>query len=158
MHSTGIGPETWRFDHVGVVVRSLGKARARFETMLGIANWTAEVEDETNGVRILFGRDPSGMVYELLEPLDEASPVHRALKSRTNLLNHSAYLVPDLASAAEHLRTAGSMPVAEPRPAIAYGGAPIQFFVTADGIVLELIEAPDHRHPFARRDGQGETE
>ena len=148
MTSAASGPAEWRFDHVGVVVKSLDAARARFAATLGIAEWTASLEDPVNGVRLQFGRDPGGMVYELLEPIDEASPVHRALKSRSNLLNHSAYRVPSLAEAAEHLRESGCMPAGDPRPAIAFGGAPIQFFVSPDGILIELIEAPDHRHPF----------
>lgn len=148
MIPTPPGPSTWRFDHVGVVVKSLDAARARFAATLGVAEWTAPLEDPVNGVRLAFGRDPGGMVYELLEPIDEASPIHRALKSRTNLLNHSAYRVPSLAEAAEHLRASGCMPTGDSRPAIAFGGAPIQFFVSPDGILIELIEAPGHRHAF----------
>ena len=36
-----------------------------------------------------------------------------------------------------------------PKPAIAYGGRRIQFFVTPMRFIVELIEAPYHRHEFA---------
>lgn len=141
---------TWRFDHIGVVVKSLGVARSTFESLLGIIEWTRPLEDPVNGVHILFGRDPTGLVHELLAPIDETSPVYRALKTRTNLLNHTAYLVPSLSDGAAHLRAARCFPAADPQPAIAYGGAPIQFFVTPLGTIIELIEAPEHQHHFEK--------
>ena len=113
-----------------------------------MSQWTDPLEDTVNGVHILFGRDPTGMVHELLAPIDENSPVFRALKTRTNLLNHTAYLVPSLSEGAAHMRGARCFPTGDPRPAIAYGGAPIQFFVTPLGTIIELIEAPHHQHHF----------
>jgi methylmalonyl-CoA/ethylmalonyl-CoA epimerase len=83
-----------------------------------------------------------------LEPLGESSPVRVALSDRRALLNHVAYLVPDLADAAAKLRSQGCVPTGAPRRAIAYGGRSIQFFLTPLYFLLELIEAPDHEHAF----------
>ena len=79
------------------------------------------LEDPVNGVYLQFGRDPTGMVYELLTPLDATSPVQGALVARKNLLNHRAYRVPKLALAGERLRQAGCAPTVDPKPAIALG-------------------------------------
>ncbi|MDB5579742.1 MAG: glyoxalase family protein [Bradyrhizobium sp.] len=140
----------WRFDHVGVVVKSLAAGRIAFEALLDVTQWTDPLEDRVNGVHILFGRDPTGLVHELLAPIDEHSPVYRTLKTRTNLLNHTAYLVPSLHDGAAHMRAARCAPTSDPKPAIAYGGAQIQFFVTPLGTIIELIEAPDHQHHFMK--------
>ena len=139
---------TWRFDHLGVVVKRLSKGRERMSALLSITDWTAPIEDVVNGVRLQFGRDLAGVVFELLEPLGEDSPVYPALQSGKAILNHVAYRVPDLAAGAAHLTAAGAARVSEPKPAIAYGGRPIQFFVTPLRFVIELIEAPDHVHAF----------
>ena len=139
---------TWRFDHLGVVVKRLVKGRERMSALLSITDWTAPVDDIVNGVRLQFGRDLAGVVFELLEPLGEESPVYSALQSGKAILNHVAYRVPDLAAGAAHLAAAGAARVSEPRPAVAYGGRPIQFFVTPLRFVIELIEAPDHVHDF----------
>ena len=139
----------WRFDHLGLVVKRLTKGRERMSALLRISDWTAPIEDIVNGVRLQFGRDPAGVVYELLEPLGEHSPVYSALRSGTAILNHVAYRVPDLAAGAAHLASAGAARVSNPKPAIAYGGRPIQFFVTPLRFIIELIEAPDHVHAFA---------
>jgi methylmalonyl-CoA/ethylmalonyl-CoA epimerase len=137
-----------RFDHIGVVVRTLDKGRLCLSQTLGIVHWTVPLVDTVNGVHLMFGRDPCGVVYELLAPLDPSSPVQAALQARKNLLNHTAYLVPDLAQAAQRMRAAGCAPTAEPKAAIAYGNRPIQFFVTPLNTIIELIEAPEHRHLF----------
>ena len=46
------------------------------------------------------------------------------------------------------LKFEGYAPAGEPKPAIAYGGARIQFFVTPARFIVELVEAPGHEHHF----------
>jgi methylmalonyl-CoA/ethylmalonyl-CoA epimerase len=140
-----------QFDHVGLVVKSVAKGREVLSQMLRIEDWTEEFCDPVNGVRLQFGRDPAGVVYELLEPLDESSPVYPALAGGKAILNHVAYLVDDLGAAGEHMRRAGCAPTSEPKPAIAYDGRNIQFFVSSLRFVIELIEAPGHTHLFNPR-------
>lgn len=140
------------FDHIGVVVKTLEKGRRSLQQTLGIREWTVELEDPVNGVHVTFGRDPCGVVYELLAPLDAQSPVQGALQARKNLLNHVAYLVPNLGEAAALMRAAGCAPTAEPKRAVAYGNRMIQFFVTPLNVIVELIEAPGHIHNFVAMD------
>ena len=137
-----------QFDHLGLVVKSLTTGRTTLAEVLSIRAWTAEFRDETNGVLLQFGRDPAGVVYELLEPLDGKSPVYNALATGKGILNHVAYRVADLAINAEHMRASGCAPTSEPKPAVAYGGHKIQFFITPLRMIIELIEAPDHAHEF----------
>jgi methylmalonyl-CoA/ethylmalonyl-CoA epimerase len=137
-----------KFDHIGVVVGSIASGRRTLQNIMAVKAWTREVKDYENGVAIQFGRCESGVIYELLEPLGEHSPVQMALSDRRALLNHLAYLVPDLAGAGAKLRSQGCVPTAAPRRAIAYGGKSIQFFLTPLYFLVELIEAPDHKHSF----------
>lgn len=135
--------ETWQFDHLGVVVKRLARGRRSLEACLGITQWGAEIIDPLNGVTLQFGRDRAGVVYELLEPYGDESPVALALETKRALLNHVAYRVRDLALAAKVMREGGAMPTSDPKPAIAYGGNRVQFFVNGAGFIVELIEAWD---------------
>ena len=138
-----------RFDHLGLVVKSVAKGRHVLAGMLDIRAWSAEFRDPVNGVVCQFGRDTSGFCYELLEPLDSDSPVFPALKGGRAILNHTAYLVADIVAGGDRLRRHGCARTSDPKPAVAYGGRSIQFFVTPLRFVVELIEAPDHEHEFA---------
>jgi methylmalonyl-CoA/ethylmalonyl-CoA epimerase len=135
-----------KFDHLGLVVENLELGRVSLEQMLPIRAWTNEFVDPRNGVRCQFGQDADGFLFELLEPLGRDSPIARALKKGQAILNHIAYLVPDLAAGRDHLRAARCLPTGNPQPAVAYGGRPIQFFFAPLGFLIELIEAQEHRH------------
>lgn len=135
-----------QFDHIGVVVKTLRHGRTMLGPALQITEWTREWEDPVNKVFVQFGYDRSGVCYELIAPLGEGSPVALALKTKSRLLNHVAYLVEDLAAEGERMRESRCFPIAEPSPAIAYGGRNIQFFMSPANIIIELIEAAGHRH------------
>lgn len=137
-----------KFDHLGLAVSDLARGRASLEQSLLVDRWTDIFHDPVNGVRLQFGRDEAGVVYELLEPLGDRSPVAAALASGKNILNHVAYLVPDLLQAAARLKAARHIATSQPNPAIAYGGARIQFFVSPLKFIVELIEAHDHQHVY----------
>ncbi len=137
-----------KFDHIGIVVRDPAAGQAMLSAAFGITRWTRLFEDPINDVFVQFGLDPSGICYETVAPLSAESPVRRALADGVNIVNHTAYLVEDLAAHAKRLRSAGFVPVAAPKPAIAYGGKPIQFFMSRTRLLFELIEAPGHRHDY----------
>lgn len=138
-----------KFDHIGVTTNTLAAGRTLLEGSVGIEAWTEAVEDPVNDVHVQFGHDASGICYELVAPRSDRSPIAAALSNKVNVLNHVAYLVDDLAVHADRLARAGFVPVAPPRPAIAYGGRPIQFFVSRSRMLIELIAAPDHRHQYS---------
>lgn len=138
-----------KFDHLGVVVPTLADGRDFLSDLLAIKQWTAAFDDPINRVFVQFGRDDSGVCYEIIAPRSEDSPVSRALKAGDRILNHIAYLVPDLEAEGARLRAMRCFPATDPNPAIAYGGARIQFHVTPLRFIIELIEAPDHSHVYS---------
>ena len=137
-----------KFDHIGVVVPSLARGREHLNGIFGIQRWTIEFADEINGVYVQFGLDSSELCYEIVAPLGENSPVQRTLAVRDRILNHVAYLVPDLDQSAIQLRANRCLPAGSPNPAIAYGGSRIQFFISPLKFIVELIEAPNHKHIY----------
>ena len=138
-----------KFDHIGVTCKTLDEGRALLQQALFVRRWTSVFDDPVNGVSVRFGLDASGMCYELVAPLSDESPISRVLAQKVNVLNHTAYLVEDLPGQAARLSAAGFVPITPPRPAIAYGNKPIQFFVARSHLLVELIEAPGHEHVYA---------
>jgi len=136
------------FDHIGIVVPELVRGRRHLGALFQIAAWTEEFRDPTNEVFVQFGRDTSGLCYEIIAPLHDDSPVSRTLRTGDRILNHLAYRVEDLKRAADHLRHQGCVSTGEPKPALAYGGRPIQFFLAPLRFIVELIEAPEHTHLY----------
>lgn len=140
-----------RFDHIGLVVSDMAEGREFLEAIFGIDRWTQVFEDQGIGVYVQFGRTADGPCYELISPLGDASPVTTALKRGINILNHVAYLTANLDSDAQRLQETGSMMAGPVKPAVAYGGARVQFWVTPQRFMVELIEAPGHEHAYKAR-------
>ena len=126
----------------------MAAGRDHLSALFGIARWSEEFADPGIGVFVQFGRDPSGICYEIVAPLREDSPVTRALNARDRILNHVAYLVPDLDAEAARVREIRCMPAGPAMPALAYGGRRVQFFVSPLYFIIELIEAPGHAHRY----------
>ncbi len=142
-----------QFDHIGFVVRDLAAGRETLQDGLGVSAWTGIFRDPVNDVFVQFGRAPArggppGICYELITPLSAASPVTAALSRGVNLLNHVAYRVASLAAEADRFEALGFLVLGPPKPAVAYGGRPIQFFLSRTRLMVELIEAPDHEHIY----------
>jgi methylmalonyl-CoA/ethylmalonyl-CoA epimerase len=136
------------FDHIGVVVASLCRGRSALQNGYGVSRWTEEYSDEINAVQVQFGRDPTGLCYELIAPLGPASPVSRTQRRGTNITNHVAFRVSSLPRQRDKLLLTGFHPLGDPNPALAFGGAAIQFFLSPINSIIELVEAPGHRHHY----------
>jgi len=137
-----------RFDHLGVVAATLSFGREHLAAIFYVNRWTEAFEDPINNVFVQFGLDQSNQCYELIAPRNKASPVTVFLKKKTDIVNHVAYLVESLPLEVNRLREHRCMPIADPKPAVAYDGRNIQFLLSPMGFIFELIEAPDHQHIY----------
>jgi methylmalonyl-CoA/ethylmalonyl-CoA epimerase len=136
------------FDHIGIITKDVDKGALFIANTLGANGFTSRFDDEVLGVSVRFVRDLSGIVYELISPLGDKSPVARTLASKANLLNQIAYRTSSISASVAALREHGSLPLGPACPAKAFGGATVQFLFCELGYVLELIEKPDHTHIF----------
>ena len=92
------GVSTLGIHHVGIAVRDLDAARARYERLFG-ARVEAHERVEEQGVEavaLLLGE--SGRV-ELLAPLADDTPVGRFIERRGEGMHHLAFAVEDLPAA-----------------------------------------------------------
>jgi methylmalonyl-CoA/ethylmalonyl-CoA epimerase len=136
------------FDHAGIVVRDIEKSAGSLATLLPIAAKTQRFDDANLGVSVQFLRDANGTVFELIAPLGPDSPVAKIASSRVGTINQLAYRVDDLASAGMYFRSNRAVPTGVPKPAVAFGGALVQFFYLPEGFIVELIEAAAFSHRF----------
>jgi methylmalonyl-CoA/ethylmalonyl-CoA epimerase len=126
--------------HVGIAVRDLEGARARYERLYG-ARVEARERVEEQGVEalaLLLG--DSGRV-ELLAPLADDTPVGRFLARRGEGMHHLAFAVADLPAALAQLRAAGATLIDEqPRTGI-YGEMAFVHHESLGGVLSELVQA-----------------
>lgn len=129
-----------RFAHIGVAVASIDEARKLWEA-LGLAVASVEEVPE-EGVRVAL--IPCGeSAIELLEPLDETSPVAKFLAKRGPGIHHLCLATDDVESDDARLREAGFELLRE-APTRGAGGCRVQFVhpKSAGGVLLELSEPP----------------
>lgn len=136
------------FDHLGILFTDLAAGRALVGRTFGISQWTQEYEDPLQDVFAQFGRDAFGMCYEIVAPRSDKSPVQRSLSNKVNTINHVAYRVESIALEEARLVADGFVAIGQPKCGIAFDQRPIQFFVSATRLLVELIEAPHHLHDF----------
>ncbi len=133
------------FHHIGIFVADIEQGYEKLARTLPITSREATIEDAGLKVKVAFCYDSSGMRYELVAPFGEGNPVSGVLASGKAILNHMAYTVPNLSAAAQTLRKEGAIPLGPARPALAFGGQAVMFFLTPLRFIIELIEAPHNK-------------
>jgi methylmalonyl-CoA epimerase len=92
-------------EHIGIAVDDVAAVVDCFRDVLGVEPYKKETVSEQQ-VRTHF-LDTETAKLELLEALDDDSPVQRFLDRRGEGLHHLAFEVPDLERSMDHLREAG---------------------------------------------------
>ena len=128
------------FNHIGLFVTDLTIGRNKLCNMLSITDISPIIEDPGIRVRIPFCTDSSGIRYELVAPWGEGNPARGTLISGKGIINHVAYSVPNLTQEANRLRNEGCIPLGTPKPAVAFDGRLVLFFLTPLRFIIELIE------------------
>ena len=104
-----------RVSHLGMAVSDLDAAIRLYEEVFGLKvghRWIAET-DRMEAATFEVG----GMEIELMQPLDEESPVARFIARRGEGIHHIAYKVDDVGDALRRAREAGVQTIdQEPRP------------------------------------------
>ena len=99
------------------------------------------MHDPRQNVRVTFlhtsGENDASI--ELVEPVDESSPIVAFLKKGGGL-HHVCYEVDSLEEQSERSRAARAVPVKPPQPAVAFGGRRICWFYTAERLLIEYLE------------------
>jgi methylmalonyl-CoA/ethylmalonyl-CoA epimerase len=127
--------------HIGFVVASIRDSAPGFVRSLG-ANWDEVIfADPRQKVNVTFlMAAPGGALIELVEPHADDAPVSRFLKEKGQGLHHLCYEVNRLEEAVAELRSNGALTAKPPKPAVAFEGRRIAWVLTAEQLLLELLE------------------
>jgi methylmalonyl-CoA/ethylmalonyl-CoA epimerase len=130
-----------RFHHVGYAVADIDRYLKDYLLPLFSPSRLSPVyEDPIQRVRVLFAQ-VRGALIELVEPIDESSPVTRFIGDARGGLYHLCYEVDDLDATIARFRKHRCLPLAPAAPAVAFAGRRIVFLMTPQRDLVELVEA-----------------
>lgn len=133
--------------HVAIAVRDIAAAEELYSGLLGLRVAHREVVAD-QGVRtsMLLPPGGEGAAVELLEPLDENSPVSRFLERRGEGIHHVCFLTDDVEASLRRLEKKGAKLIDEhPRPGSC--GTEVAFIHprSMNGVLVELARKPKGR-------------
>jgi methylmalonyl-CoA/ethylmalonyl-CoA epimerase len=126
-----------RIAHVGLAVRALDEILPFYRDVLGMPETPLDDADGAHIAGLMAGES----LVELLEPVDEGSPIGKFLARRGPGIHHICFAVDDLDDTLARCRAAGLRLIDE-RPRIGAEGKRIAFLhpsATA-GVLVELSE------------------
>lgn len=139
---------SWKFDHVGAVVRDLDKAMKYFQSM-GIGPFTTNPSEVATD-RKVYGKPANiklkgaeahlgPIKFELIQPVEGESVQKEFLKSKGEGMNHIGFIVDDLETEVKKLEEMGFSVISSgkipPSGGFAYVGTN-----KVGGVIIELIK------------------
>jgi methylmalonyl-CoA/ethylmalonyl-CoA epimerase len=128
--------------HIGMVVRDIDDHFQKyFKNALGYDDISQTYHDEKIGVNVAFINLNDKIYLELVQPIDEKSPVHNFLQKRGQTLHHLCFEVDNIELKCEELRNKNYMVTMPPTPAVAFGGRNVAFLMSKDeNYLIELVQ------------------
>lgn len=130
-----------KLDHIGIAVKDLEKALMLYEYLYGLKAGPVEVHKE---YRVKLAFLPIGETrIELLEGLDEESPITKFIAKRGEGVHHLTFEVEDLEKALEILAGKG-IELIDKAPRTGAHGDRVAFLhpKSTGGVLVELCEKP----------------
>ena len=129
-------------NHIAIAVPNLNVAAGQWRERVGAVVSAPQTFPE-HGVKIVFIAADNGKV-ELMEPLDDASPIAKFLENNPDGgLHHICFDVPDLLASRDKLLASGARVLGSSVPKIGAHGKPVLFIHPKDitGSLIELQQA-----------------
>ncbi len=128
-----------KIEHIGIAVKDLEASNALFEKLLGAPAYKTETV-ASEGVRTaFFGAGPNKV--ELLEALNDASPVAKFLEKRGEGVHHIAFLVDDIVAELARLKKEGFVLLNEvPKKGADNKWVAFVHPKSANGVLVELCQ------------------
>lgn len=128
-----------KVDHIGIAVRNLDEVIPYYTETLGCPLLKIE-EVASQKVRVAF-IDAGNIKLELLEPMEESSPIFKFMEKRGEGIHHIAFGVENIEQRMAELREKGVQLLSENAKPGA-GGAMVAFLhpKSSNGVLYELCE------------------
>ncbi len=127
-----------KIDHIGIAVESVDEALKIYSDVLGFqVKGIHDMSDEGMRIAVIVS---NGTVLELIEPLDEKSPVARFLQNRGCGVHHLCFSVTHFDQTVARIKSEGLKSVGEIRRGVK--GVRVVFFHPKDtmGVLIEISE------------------
>ena len=128
-----------RIDHLSIAVKSIETSVIMYKISLGWKEITKLIYDPVQKVNLLFMIDNHGNKFELLEPVDNDSPISKILERHIGLY-HICYKVQDINLKIKELSKTGFYLISGPVEAVAFDKRLIAFLINSDNLIIELLE------------------
>lgn len=132
--------DSMKFHHIGVAVREINATAAMY--VAGGYNQSETIFDPNQNVNICWLTKEGMPLVELLEPVDDNSPVSGILERNGVTPYHICYVVDDIDKAVNDLRKMKYIVVCKPVSAVAIRGCKVSFLFNKNVGLIELVEAP----------------
>ena len=96
-----------KIEHIGIAVKDLETSNVLFEKLLGVPHYKTE-EVDSEGVKTSFFQSGPNKI-ELLEATKPDSPIAKYLEKKGEGIHHVAFVVEDIVSEIERLKSEGFM-------------------------------------------------
>jgi len=126
------------FHHIGIAVASINKVKTFYLSAGYVVS--EPVIEPIQKVRVSYARKEGFPTVELLEPLDEKSPVHNILKKNGNIPYHICYAVDNIQEAMKEARAEGFIPLGKPIPGRGLDDAMMFFVYNKNVGLLQIME------------------
>lgn len=129
-----------KFHHIGIAVKDISATAAVY--VAGGYKQSETIYDPNQNVNICWLTKDEMPVVELLEPVDNLSPVNKILEKNGVIPYHVCYVVNDMEKAIIELRKMKYIVVSKPLEAVAICGSRVCFLYNKNVGLIELVEAP----------------
>jgi methylmalonyl-CoA/ethylmalonyl-CoA epimerase len=133
-----------KLNHVGVATPSIADSVKMYREMLGATDFSETFSMPEQGVWVCFVNLPNSQI-ELLEPIDESSPITAFLaKNPQGGQHHVCFEVENIEAARDDMAAKGATVLNGGKPRIGAHGVPVIFVHPKDmgGVLVELMETP----------------
>ena len=129
------------FDHLGIAVKNIEEYFSKMlQPILGINSLSEIVIDPIQKCKIAFATSSNGVRLELIEPLNEESPVNQILKKKKGGLYHMCFVTNNFDEDVKHCLANKFIALSKPQPAIAFNNRRVIFLSTPTFEIIELVE------------------
>ncbi|HSE83529.1 MAG TPA: methylmalonyl-CoA epimerase [Thermodesulfobacteriota bacterium] len=129
--------------HVAIAVKNIKAVEKLYEAALGLKVTHREVVEEQGVRSSMLEPEGGGTPLELLEPLNDNSPISKFLEKRGEGIHHICFTVDNIESVLTKLKEQGLQLIDE-TPRIGAYGAKVAFIhpKAMNGVLIELAEMP----------------
>ena len=129
------------FDHVGIAVKNIEEYfQSMLHSVLGMDKLSEIIIDPIQNCKIAFATSSNGVRLELIEPLNEESPVNQILQKKKGGLYHMCFVANHFDEDVKHCLANKFIALSKPQPAIAFNNRRVIFFSTPTFEIIELVE------------------